>query len=231
MNYIYEEKFGNRGLFAYFWCVLDCLKNLNESDKLFVNLNNKTPYFDINYTKTNNVWEYYFCQPSDLNDTCYNQEHKIIDIDNNFVKNMLFSIDTNTKKYSLYDIKNQSIAKELVKKYIKFQPHILEKVANFNLNHFKNKKVIGIHVRGGEHFNSGHAKNQYHMLTLDNYFSKIDENLNNFDIIYLTSNDALPRSEFKKRYEDKVCFYDHKYLADSATDTTWLHVNENYNKI
>ncbi|MEY4332416.1 MAG: hypothetical protein RLZZ196_1154, partial [Bacteroidota bacterium] len=61
-TYIYTDNM-QKGLFAYYWGIINALSKLKEGDKLYIDLVNKTPYFDLNYTLTNNVWEYYFEQP------------------------------------------------------------------------------------------------------------------------------------------------------------------------
>jgi hypothetical protein len=217
---IYKDHVGPRGLFAYVWCIIDVLKDLKPEDQLFVDLRYETPYFDTNYHKTNNTWEYYFKQPFGLNLNCYQQQHNVIKYNWERVANTQFGIEPNAKKYSLFvHEERRLLATKLIRKYIKFQDHIQAQADKFYADNFKDKKILGVHYRGGQHYITGHAANQSHLMNYEYYFSKIDENLENFDSVFLISFEKEPQAIFKQRYGDRLFFYNSEFLGTSKGDS------------
>ena len=68
-----------------------------------------------------------------------------------------------------------------------------------NVASAKKEKSLGVHVRGTDH--SRHGK----LLTLEYYFSKIDERLNNhYDNLFLATDENKIVNAFKHRYGDRV---------------------------
>jgi hypothetical protein len=198
---------------------MDSLNKLNPEDEMFVDLRWKTPYFDPKYKNTSNVWEYYFQQPTGLTLDCYKQEHAIIINDELRAKTLnLFGVDNTKNKYALAAYEDRiAIGKELIRKYLKPQPHIEKLVNDFYNGYFNNKKILGIHNRGGFHYINGHAANQQHLFDYNYYFSVIDRQLDNFDNVFLICNDAETKLAFKQRYGSELITYQYDCLGTTKT--------------
>lgn len=223
MNYLYKDAYSERGLFAYFWCVVDALSNLNDDDELYVDLKKTTPYFDPNYSQTDNVWEYYFEQMSDS----LNRYDVIYEFNSDKISNLKFGIE-NGKYVLQYDRDRIALAKKLIKKYIRFKSHILDKKKKFVDEFFAGNTILGVHVRAGDHFTVGHGRN--FKLTNEFYFNQIDELLHNYDKLFLITNNMDIRVKFIEKYGNKLVYYDNKFLSLSGVDITWEHRDNNYQK-
>jgi hypothetical protein len=94
---------------------------------------------------TTNAWEYYFEPVSQL---------KYVEGDNIYKK--YFAPDGSGIKYSSFtcaDILSYKLwGNQLIKKYIQIKPQVQKKIDNFYKTHFKNKKIIGIHLRGTDKY-------------------------------------------------------------------------------
>lgn len=219
MIYIFKDDFVDRGLFAYVWNVMDAYSKLEPEDKIFVDLRWKTPYFDAKYKTTSNVWEYYFEQPSGLTLNCYKENHGIIKNDEYKAKTLnKFGVDNTTKKYALVSYPEiQELGKKLIRQYLKPQNHILEMVDKFHSKNFENKKILGVHHRGGFHYITGHGGNQNHLIDNNYYFSIIDKEINNYDNVFLICNDAETKLTFKNKYGSKLITYQYDCLGTTQT--------------
>lgn len=116
---------------------------------LYCEQNNKTPviywgqdstyYCEDGFNDSYNVWEYYFEPISDLK---YEQGDSI----NNFCSKPPII-------FAYYNCEvNAVIAGSLFKKYVKIKPSIQKKIDDFYNLYMKNKKTIGIHIRGTDKF-------------------------------------------------------------------------------
>ena len=226
-KFVYIDAFGERGLFAFFWCVIEVLHLLNESDKLYVDLRKIPPYYDANYKETDNVWEYYFEQPCGLTseDDC-----TPIKFDRDMVSKMIFSLRGG--KYNLQISEEaREIANRIIQKCIRFKPHIHKKVEDFYGENFKDKTILGVHARGGLHFTTGHGRGQSHLMNMEYYFDRIDKELYNFDKLFLITPDMPIRNAFIEKYGDKLVFYNSDLLVPiSGIELAWEHRDRNYEK-
>ncbi|MBU1082724.1 MAG: hypothetical protein KKB59_19720 [Spirochaetes bacterium] len=226
-KYVYiDDCWPARGLFAFYWCVMDVLRTIDRPDcGLFVELSKKTLYYDPNYTKTDNVWEYYFEQPSNiqLDETCekihYTAER---------AKKLIFGLTNG--RYAMQE--SQSIielGKHLTKKYTRFKQHIIEKAEKFETKNFKGKKILGVHVRGGAHFTTGHARGQG--LPLEYYYQKVDEHLPEYDSVFLITPDMPTRNAFADRYRSNLLHYDSDVISKQwGMEAEVQNMDRNYEK-
>ena len=177
------------GLFSTFFSVL---AHLTWCDK-----NNLTPYVywgkqSLYYEKdsgqpTENVWEYYFDQLSDLS---YSQLLQRNDVE---IRNSYGSVDTFYIPYSAhYEIVlNDSFRKSMKKiidKYIKVRPCILNTVETFYTEKLSGKTTIGIHIRGTDKFKELPA------VSIDRLCSQANEcakTLSNYQFFVATDEEAL----------------------------------------
>jgi len=235
-TFLYTDNM-SKGLFAYYWGVINALNQIKNEDKLYVDLSKKTPYYDPNYQETGNVWEYYFEQPfSDYdllnNITC--------DFDTFCPDPTSFKFGLDGEgNYSLSDNSNQyaktnTLAKRLTQKYLKLKPHIIKKIQDFENEYMIGSNILGVQYRGGEALHSGHGKNQHHMMSIEYHISKIDENLNTgkYDKLFLITNDQYARDILMNHYNDNIIKYDSDLLCPVGVhiDVPWIHNDRNYEK-
>ena len=117
--------------------------------------------------------------------------------------------------------------KTICKKYIKIKSFIFDEVENFFLK-FENKKILGVHKRGRDHLTIGHASNQSHLLKTENIFFLIDNEIDNYDYVFLTSDEYSVYTKFSKKYQKKLLIYDDKskYDYDYSTGIHTLQKND-----
>jgi hypothetical protein len=210
--YIFRDEY-KRGLMGYYVQILNALYRYNtEETPVLIDLKECTPYFDNNMPNKN-VWEYYFEQPNNQYDlqTIYEQEK--------YTKSSF--MDKFEFIFHLSD-ENIKIIREIVKKYIKIKPHIIEKVNTFYNNQMKGYNILGVHKRGTDHYTIGHAGGQQHLMNCDYFFSLIDNIKNDFDKIYLITDETEAVINFKNHYGDKIIHYDDVILAPK-NDNKGIH--------
>lgn len=226
-----------KGLFAYYWGVINALSKIGNDDKLYVDLSKKTPYYDSNYEVTDNVWEYYFEQPFsdyDLNNAipcdfstfCPNSGSFEFGMDGNGN----YSLSTSSAFYK----ERSTLSKNLTEKYFKLKPHVNQKIENFERENFEGNNVLGVQYRGGEAFHTAHAKEQFNLMTVEYHISKIDENLHTgkYDKVFLITNDQYARDVLMNHYKDVMVKYDSDLLCPVGMhiDVPWIHNDRNYEK-
>ena len=145
---------------------------------------------------TFNAWEYYFKPLNNykLNEI-YNSKFVII-------------CDTKTRNLKEFDsFENLSIDHyKIFKKYIKFNKEILKDANLFIKKNFKNKRVLGVHFRGTD------MKTQERHpfpATYKQIISYIDFELNknNYDKIFLVTEELSYIKKLVNKYDSKICFY------------------------
>ena len=121
------------------------------------------------------------------------------------------------------DFEIRKYIKFLIDKYLKIKPHILSKIEKYNP--YFEKKVIGVHIRQTD-LHTSHLDNKLDKpIDLDTYFKKIDENINDFDYIFLMSDNIQSINDFQKRY--KNCFYVTEISRSIKNDDNPLFRNNN----
>ncbi|WP_343246835.1 hypothetical protein [Diplocloster hominis] len=163
----------------------------------------------------NNPFEYYFTQPSMINDQnlysynwiYYNEEHRKI------VNKLGYKIDS------------YSVSEE----YITYMAFIIKKHLNINAftkdylnNSYKSLNlkniVIGVHVRGTD-FNTGY-KNHPAIITVRDYFDVIDSILakeKTVSCIFLATDEQNIIESFQNRYGTSVTYYDDVYRSSDGS--------------
>ena len=232
---VYTDNYG-KGLFAYFFSVLNVLYDLKKDQKVFIDLSEKTIYYDPNYKRTNNVWEYFFEQPFDL--TREDAYKKPIEVGPLLQEQYLFGI-TNTKYNISYKHDEFKIAQDLIKKYIKFNPEFIKEFKEHKQKLFEDNLVFGVHVRSNEHYRIGHASKQFEKVTCDFFFKKIESKLKEilkyknikFKKLFLATDNEANIEQFKQRYGDIVVTNSSLISPKgSERDNCWLYNEKNYQK-
>lgn len=93
--------------------------------------------------------------------------------------------------------------RDLWKSHIKIKSDVIQPAESFYLEHFKQKKVLGVHKRGTDQFGpNGHARGQQHLLDEGFYIKTIDQRLSeqHFDNIFLSTDEQRAVDVLTKRY-------------------------------
>ena len=146
----------------------------------------------INMYKIKNLWNLYFKNVSkySLNEV-YNSE------------NVYFS--TSNKKFFLNDYKRKNL-KKIFDKYILPNDYISKKTELFINKNFKNKKILGVHLRGTDQkISAKHAMPPtiYEIIEIINTKLKKD----NYQKIFLLTEELNYYKKLKKLYGKKICSY------------------------
>jgi len=186
--------------------------------------NNIKCFFDIRNTtysnENQNTWEVIFQQPfTDVNPqvTIKDQFTEIPGFLNYW--NLGYQTKDRKKYCNVEFVKKY---KDICHNFIHVKDNILNEVNQY-LNQFNSKTILGIHKRGREHLTTGHAKNQEHLMSLDVVFSLIDDQIDLYDYLFLTSDEINTYNSFKSRYGKKLLIFDDKsQYIDSKLDINYL---------
>ncbi len=162
--------------------------------------------------KTFNAWEYYFKQPSKVKlDKIYKQKNYFFSDSNNIDTSKIFSKDY--KKY-------KKILKNLIHK------DIINESNKFKKKFFKNKKILGIHIRG-----SYQKKAAAHPFppTIQQIKSETRKLMDKkkFDFIFLVTEELNYLEKMKKYFPDKIINYD-SFKSDEDIFSSYPRKNHRY---
>ena len=144
---------------------------------------------------TMNSWEYYFDQVCEYSSEEIYQSKNIIITRNDFYSD--FS----------KDLSDDSIFKIIFKKYIKIKDHISKEADDYINKNFKDKKVIGIYLRGGECRRMPNHGMPPTKKQIEYQINSIIKK-NNFDLIFLSTKELDYINIFKKSYQKQLNTYD-----------------------
>ena len=195
-------------------------------------------YFDFKnvlYNDPNkNVWSTYLKQPFEDRKQLildqYNQKTAILEygVFNNKKHPFLFCYGAEQKNGA--DFVNKNKVQEFrnkLKPYIVFKQNILDKVDAFVWSNFTKKKVLSIHKRGTDLFSdTGHAKNQDHLFDYNFIQKKVEKVINNYDAIFLATDEQETFERFKADYGDRVITY--ATTRAEKGNKTGLHISSIY---
>ena len=197
--FIIHQKLTGNGFSARLAVVLEQLDIMEETNSQLI------PYFDWQTIvsnmrdntndKTLNEWEY-----------CFEQDYKYEEV---FSSNHVFSSGLYTGRYhpqqKYFKLKNETIKlHNLFKKYIKIKPEIIEKINK----DIKKEKTLGVHCRRSDmvrdHSNIGLN------YTEEEFFNKTYKifSENNFEKMYLATEEITILEYFKKQLGDKLIYQD-----------------------
>jgi len=232
---VFTDNYG-KGLFAYFFSILNVLHNLKKDEQVFIDLCGKTMYYDPNFKKTDNVWEYFFEQPFNITK---NEAYKNpIEVGSLLEEQYLFCLSNG--KYNIsYKHDDFQIAQNLIKKYIKFQKDFINEFNEYKKSLFGDNLVFGVHVRSNEHYRTGHASSQFDKVGCDFFFDKIEKKLiehnkrfnKKYKKLFLATDNEENVEKFKQRYGD-IIITNNSLISPkgSARDNCWLFNENNYQK-
>lgn len=177
-----------------------------------------------------NPFEYYFYQPMGIelkqvklsrSVICSHKLHRII----------VELVHTGRYSNYLYNFNYMKAMGEIVNKYIKFNDTTWQFIADgLNTLDFKNKKMIGVHVRGTD-FRSNYNKHPVYV-TADDCFIEIDQMLEarKYDGIFVATDDKRILKRFKEKYGNKICFYTDVVRNDRNKSVIFEEKNMKNNK-
>lgn len=167
---ILKDKFYLAGFTSIILIVLRQIKNLKKNELIYINIEN------IFYSNKKNMWQQYFKQPfhekaSLIKDKIKNNDFKIIKW--NFGPELNFGYGKKKMNSTLYDKKKITILRKLFEKHIIINEKIFQKINIFLKKNILNKNVLSVHIRGTDHFTTGHAAGQKHLMNYENYIKPL----------------------------------------------------------
>jgi len=208
----HERSVGFGASFATVLCLIDyCIDN---NIKAFFDIRN-VGYSDI----SENTWDLVFEQP-------FTNKKPSIVISSDFPFHELINFGEKYWKLN-YDSKERekfcdfkfiSHYKNICKEYITIKKDVIDIVENY-LNQYKNKKILGVHKRNKDHLTTGHAKNQECLLSFDHIFSMIDNVIDDYDYLFLTSDEY---NNYEKYTKKLIFFDDKKKFKDMGNDLNYV---------
>lgn len=192
------KRFPGAGLFSNFTYVLNHLRICHHLGYIpIIDMENFPSWYnEVKKIKnTKNSWEYYFEQTSDYKLEEVYKSKNVIFTDNIYHKNFSRVIFEDKELYFIF------------KRYIKIKKHILTKQKKFFEKNFKNKKVLGVYLRGGE-FRT--IPNHDYPPTNIQIIEKVKKTIkaNDIDKIFLSSKELEHISLFEKNFPGKFVYYD-----------------------
>lgn len=216
-NYIFlHPTQPNSGLFAFIWQTIRGMYHY-PNEKYYIHFGRECCYFDEQlYFEQNvdNVWDYYFEQPHTKNmpkkEEILKEVGLLFDEFSEF-RDVFLSPET-------YKIRRAEYA-DIIKNNLKLLPHVSEKLESFYNKNFVGKKVLGLHCRGTDHPDK---------LPMEYYVDKIKKYIDNYDILFVTSDEQSRVDYIKSIFGDKVVLY--PTFRSSNEQPLHYHSSHNHNK-
>ncbi len=168
---------------------------------------------------TDNPYEYYFKQPSGLSLESVNHSFNLSYATRAHTQmiDLLYGIEPHT--YEKNDAYISALA-EIMKKYVMLNDETYTYIENGISGLFKgNERVLGIHHRGTDY----KVNYQYHprYISLDDKMNHIESMANNYDKIFIATDDAEALVSMEKRFGDKVCYYPDVYRSSNMVSVAF----------
>lgn len=174
------------GMGAILQTILNCLYSIEYHKLGFV------PYIDLDkdilFYEGGNVWEYYFKQICDIK-----PNDKIIDYVEYGKKHNLFLYRNGVGYFNFYDMDDIRIkeGRSLVKKYFVLKDSMVDDINKFSENW---NNVLGVHIRGTD------KEREIGKVCLDKYIEAIDKVKNNYEKIFLCTDDETIFQAMSEKY-------------------------------
>lgn len=193
-----------RGITSLMLIVLRQVNNLKKKELLYVDLEN------IFYSNSKDFYNKYFDQPFKnyhkiIQEKIKNKDYDVIKFSHG--KDLPFGYGTKNKKKILNNKKIINKFRKLFKKHIIFKNKVTGGIYKFVKKNIYNKKVLSVHIRGTDHFTSGHGSNQKHLMNYENFIEpvvkkKLKEKKCNK--IFLATDEKEIYLKFKKSFGKKL---------------------------
>lgn len=164
---------------------------------------------------TDNPYEYYFLQPSIISRREVNKYKYILFREEH--RRLAYRDFNITSPYEVSDAYINAMG-NIVKKFVHLNPTITDYLKkSFKKMGFLDSEILGIHYRGTD-FKEG-RKLHPKMIQIDKYLDAVDRIIENSktDIkIFLATDDQAAITEFLKRYNDKVVFFNDTFRSQDG---------------
>lgn len=196
--------------------ILDNLKYCELHDmKPILTIGDKFLYQDV---QTDNIWNEFFIP---INDNQF--VGNLVDIteltsNSNFLMEDFLMVSPKNKNYKLKlwelhcngvdTTPHRNEINTMITTYLKPIPEIQSVIDNFKTEHL-NKNVLGVHIRGTDYV--------YH--NLDSYVNRIKEICDQYDGIYVASDNIESINRIKNEFKNVVC-YDTSLRAEHLTNSS-----------
>jgi hypothetical protein len=222
---ILKNKFFGAGITSIILSVLRQINNLKKDDLLYIDVEN------ISYSNKKNFWNQYFEQPfyfknKEIQELIDKKKFKIINW--NAGPALKYGYGARSINKYLYDTKNISNLRNVFKKHIIIKKKIIEKYKSFINNKIIKKNVLSIHIRGTDHFSTGHAAGQkkldYNTFIKPLILKKLKEK--NCSKIFLATDESEIYLNFKKDF-NKILIKNKTMLAKKNSKQS-IHIQNVY---
>ena len=166
------------------------------------------PYISIknpNYNGDVNLWDVVFEQPFNITSE---EAESLKKYGWGELGDTLFSYHGDTR-LKFQDEDFISTQRKIISEYVRPLQHLQDRVSEF-LKPYENKKILGIHRRGRDHFTTGHARGQGYKLPTSYVKDVIDEHIDSYDYLFVTSDEKEVYTNLKQIYPEKIIFFDTK---------------------
>jgi hypothetical protein len=201
----------NSGMFAFIWQTIRAMYHY-PNDNYYVWFGRESCYFDeemYQQQDISNVWDYYFKQPhTNTMPTEISSEVGLLHDEFSEFRDILLTPDVYEKRRAEYH--------DIITKHVHLLPHVQQKIDAFYEQNFKNKKILGVHCRGTDHPDK---KNMSY------YIEQISKYVDDYDYIFITSDEQYRVDCIKHAFGDKVIEYDVTFRSISESP---LHYHNSY---
>lgn len=201
-------KTSNKEEYGLFALIFQVVSLLIKGKEVYVDFEDRTAYYDKE--KGLNSWEYYFEQPCGNLKTLY---EKIVMGEISNYKSDDFELCNHISLGDKILERSKKALEEIraiINEKIRIKIHIKQKIDSFYDDNFKGYKILGIQKRGTDSYYLGHATE---LFDIEYAFKEINNKINDYDKLFLIT-DEIPTLElFRKRYSDKLIHYDNASLS------------------
>lgn len=214
-NIFFEENYG----FGFGSSITTVISNIDYclENNLIAYINVKNANYSDDKT---NVWELIFNQPFNIKESDASNSEKYYNQD--LTGNRL-NYDSEVRS-KFEDEKFVEKYRNIVKNYCTVKTEVLDYV-NYFLKTYEGKKILGIHRRGRDHFSTGHASGQYHLIDKNYLKTLIDTYIDQYDYLYLNSDEGKLYNYLKTIYPEKLIYWDDK--SNFEDNMVGLHLLNN----
>ena len=201
----------DRGLFSFILQHISNCRDLYNNYEFVSNfdLRYNTAYFD-NSISNKNTWEYFIDVETDLSIS----ENTISEI-------WLGKVNFYGYDFNYDNIDERIIAKDIINKHVKFKDEILKSVDYFFNDKMNGSKILGVHKRGTD------ISIHHNKIDIESYFNEIDLILDDYDSIFLCTDEKEVIDIFKKKYNNIITF-ESKTLSNNSHVPSFKYRKDGY---
>lgn len=191
------------GFFAEFMWTLNHLEWCLTQNKIpVVYWDNASPYYEPEgYNGSTNAWEYYFEPVSKLSYEPGDTIHRTVAGPDQFRVNYGYNHYIRNENEPTKEFRKW-VKEQLINRYIKIKKPIKKKMDFFYKNNMKDKKTVGIHLRGK------HLFNEIKPVPLSRIFSEANQYAEEGYQFFVATDQKKLLEEAKKNLKGKVIYYD-----------------------